>query len=539
MMARFHSFLALAMSLAGIASLSAAAVPLPPAVKPNAGSSVGSPPAPEDGGPGTPENGQTEMPAEGDQGSEAAGDSAAAPSAGSDTAAGNPTTDDTSPDDSAGADEPDESASDDHLDDLDDLDELDELEDSGGSVTIKGFLANEFRYYLPDRDGPQNDERAISELQLEFGADLGGGVRALLRPWFLVDAVDTDLLRYEPLEAYLQIDGESWDLRGGQFIESWGITDTFNPLDVLNRRDSAVDMLNATGRGELGLRARVHMSGGETIGEGTLSLYVLPYWRPTDFPTRDSRFAVAFPAPIIGPLFLDDAAATRPDLENATFTALRLEHTLNTSTVNADLQYIVARGPGRFPSIAPDFTPPFRLVPEYYGELTVGAGFRAVPGGEALAPYTIKAEVSYKHSYELDTPVTALPESYLQYVAGVDRLLPAVFSQRDQLTLTVEYMGETGADDQMSAFRPFASDVAMRIAWDAGALARTAVDVRAIVDVHEAEVIGEAIVKRQLRFLHENLHAEVGGRWIRPAGDSFWNFFPKSSSLSGKLILDF
>jgi hypothetical protein len=114
----------------------------------------------------------------------------------------------------------------DALDALDALDELDELiGETRTSQTsmlrgFKGFVSHEIRAFVQDRDKPPNDLTSISELQFEVDLRLSKYATLFFRPWFLVDALDTELIRYEPLEAYVDFSGSRWDLRIGQFIES-------------------------------------------------------------------------------------------------------------------------------------------------------------------------------------------------------------------------------------------------------------------------------------------------------------------------------
>ena len=102
-------------------------------------------------------------------------------------------------------------------------------------------------------------------------------------------------MRTDPLEIYATYRQESWDLRVGQFVENWGIADTFNPVDVLNRRDLASDFFDPIRLGELGARVRFLLDGGDVIGEPTLSAYVIPVFQEALFPTRRNRFSFAPP----------------------------------------------------------------------------------------------------------------------------------------------------------------------------------------------------------------------------------------------------
>ena len=100
---------------------------------------------------------------------------------------------------------------------------------------------------------------------------------------------------------------------------------------------------------------------------------------------------------------------------------------------------------------------------------------------------------------------------------GFDRSFAGVFSAKDDVVLTLEYAGEQGPTDVAALLRPFDSDVATRIAWSARDFSRTKLEARAVVDVTNGELIAEGSASRQLRFIHDDLKLEVGGRYLRPA----------------------
>ncbi len=439
-----------------------------------------------------------------------------------------------------------EVALDDELDSLDGLDELDALdaldEDSAGGQaswfrSFGGFLSSESRIYAKARRNGQNGENIYLELEAEIDLQPLPGLQLYVQPWFLLDALDTDLLRYEPLQAYLEYSGDSWDVRAGQFIESWGIADTFNPVDVLNRRDLATLILDPKVRGELGGRFRYHFDGGEVIGQPSLSVYLMPLYRRTPLPTHSSRYAFSQ----TGATLRRDSWQ-RPELADALFLAARLEHTLNTQLLSADVQYLFARGPDRAPTFVQglDDSGPF-FVPQSFGTMVVGGGFRAIPNLPWWSKLTFKAEVVYKAPYELDTLTAELPDSYWQYAFGFDRQISGLLADNDQLTLTVEYVGEQGASDITAQFRPFQSDIVFRGFWEAGDFARSSLEVRAIVDLETGELIFEGLARSQLRFIHDDLSLLLGAQVIdaSESQDSFFAIFPNNSNFRARLRFDF
>ena len=420
--------------------------------------------------------------------------------------------------------------------------------EAGGDETStlrswKGFIELRPRVFLQKRDeSSKKDEQLLFESEFEFDYRFRDGLSGFFRPRVFVDALDGDLKRFEPYEAYVSYERSRWDLRFGQFVENWGIVDTFNPIDVINRRDLATDFLDPDRLGELGVRYRRFFGGGDTFGEPTLSLYALPVWRETAFPTEDSRFSFDRP----GLPFVEEAGF-EPEGSDRGLYAARLQSTLNTRPANADLQLLVAHGPERGPLAVSDVAPDGsdRLIPVYFGGRTYGAGLRAVPNddvlGHFLATLTLKAEVVYKDLFRFEGAPVAAPDDYLAYVLGFDRAFYDILAAQDQLTLTVEYAGEDGADDFATVFRPFRNDVILRALWEANDFARRSLEVRGIYDFDTDETIFETVFESQLRAVHEDLKLTLRLQVFDPpdTGESLFDFFPNNTSISVGLRWDF
>lgn len=430
---------------------------------------------------------------------------------------------------------------DDFEDELDALIAGDLVEEGGsGEGPLKGFqgfVSFEPRVYLKDRGGDRNDEQFIARGELELDLRFSEAWTGYLRPRFLVDLLDGDYQRFQPFESYLTWSGETVDLRVGSIVENWGIVDTFNPVDVLNRRDFASDLLDADRLGEFGLRARVKLEGGEVLGEPTLSAYLLPVWQSTPFAPEDQRYAIA-----LGPLQLDEDAAFDPSGEDRLFGGVRAQATLSTAPFNADVQAVVSHGPGRFPAVG---LVGGALAPVYYGATVFGAGIRAVPNedvlGAALAKYTFKAEVAHNQTDTYDGAPVEAPEDWTVFVVGVDRVFDGVLDPNDSLTATVEYARENGASDAQAAFRPFRNDLILRGLWEANDFERTSLEGRVLVDLDQDETIAELAYETQLRRFHEDLKLTVRAQWFDPAGadESLFGLFPNNTSLLVGLRWDF
>lgn len=401
----------------------------------------------------------------------------------------------------------------------------------------KGFVELKPRVYLSDSDRGKNDGQLIFQSELELDFRFHEDVSAYFRPRLYLDALDGDLLRFEPLEAYVTYESDSWDLRAGQFVENWGVVDTYNPLDVINRRDFATDPLDFDRLGELGLRYRHVLEGGARIGEPTLSAYALPVFRETPFAPEDQRQSLETRT-----VPFDEDDGFEPTGAEQGLYAARYQSTLNTAAANADVQLLAARGPSHAPVAMLD--PGGTLVPAYYGATTLGAGIRAVPNedaaGDVLAALTFKAEVVYTAPYTFDDSPISTPDDYLAYVVGVDRAFNGVFSELDELTLTLEYAGETGAHDAAQLLRPFGNDLIVRGLFETNDFARQSIEVRGLFDLELDEQIYELIVERQLRSLNEDLKLIVQLQLFHTAdpGESLYGSLDDLSSIAAGLHWD-
>ncbi|MFT4840359.1 MAG: hypothetical protein ACI90M_000815, partial [Candidatus Azotimanducaceae bacterium] len=55
-------------------------------------------------------------------------------------------------------------------------------------------------------------------------------------------------------------------------------------------------------------------------------------------------------------------------------------------------------------------------------------------------------------------------------------MIPNVFTDKDQITATLEWVGETGANDSTAVFRAFDDDLVIRAFWEANDFARTSIE---------------------------------------------------------------
>lgn len=429
--------------------------------------------------------------------------------------------------------------SDDFLDDLLGDGTEDSLPDSKTVflTEFSGYVEITPRVFLNDRNDFVNDQQVLSIAELEFDLSLGNSITSYSRTGLFFDSMDNNVKRFELFEGYLSYDQEHWDLRLGQFVENWGITDTFNPIDILNRRDLSTNLLDTTRLGETGIRTRLLFEGNSLIGEPTIALYFIPWFQKTRFAPNRQRLGLGN-----NTISFEEKRGFEPKGHEEHVYALRVQSTLNTAIFNADIQLIVANGVNHSPLITPVNT--IELAPVYYGNQSIGAGFRAVPNTLGfLAGLTFKLEIVHNNPYKFNNTPIAIPASYTAYVMGFDRDIYKVLANQDQLTLTMEFASETGVRqaDKKLFTRPFSRDLITRLYWQAGDFSRSSIELRSIYDPNNNEYIIETTLSTSLLHLHDDLKLALSALYVNPSSEqkSTFNKLPDNTSVAITLRFNF
>jgi len=293
--------------------------------------------------------------------------------------------------------------------------------------TIKGHVEVGSRHFLNNRDRGLEDDNILLEGEADFTYDLNDFTRLRLRPRLAIDPLENARNRYEPYDAYIEYTTERWALPAGQLLESWAIVDTFNPADVLNRRDLERDFYDPDKLGELMLRFRYFFREGGPLRQPTLSLYLVPLHRETPLPSDRDRFRFDATGDNRGDLASD---AVVPSFDIAY--AARLSATLG----SADVFLFYFGGPGRIPAF--EISPLGEVTPIYYRVDMVGGGLQW-----AVGRWLLKLEMAYTSTRNhglLGRFARVVPDSYFQYVLGVDRTFTDVLG-KNEVTVTLEYAG--------------------------------------------------------------------------------------------------
>jgi hypothetical protein len=398
--------------------------------------------------------------------------------------------------------------------------------------TIKGQVELGYRGFLVDRGRGLDDNNVDLTGELDSTYDLTRSLRLRLHPRVALDPLEPARNRYEPYDAYVEYTADSWALLAGQLIESWSAVDMFSPADLLNRRDVERNFYDPEKLGELMARLRLSLPEGEWIRQPTVSLYALPLFRNTPLPTSHDRFRFDITGDDVGDL---SNKTVKPSFD-AGFAAR------STATIGrADLALFYYGGPGRIPSFAldPRYQAP-RLTPVYYRTDSVGATAQW-----ALGPWVLRGETVYTMTSASGLPNVfkgAVPDSYFQYVVGVDRTFTDVLG-KNEVTVTLEYSGEDNPQvTSITGLRPFKSDFFLSARWQFNDQRRTQLQAFLAADVLKSEQLW--LVDFQTT-VYGNLKLLIAGQLVNrgesnpPDHLSVFGIFPNNTNIRVALRYEF
>jgi AMIN domain-containing protein len=389
---------------------------------------------------------------------------------------------------------------------------------------LKGHVEVGYRGFLLDRGQGLTDDNVDLEGELDFIYDLSRALRLRLHPRVAIDPLEQARNRYEPYDAYLEYTAAAWSLLVGQLIESWSAVEMFSPADLLNRRDLERNFYDPEKLGELMARLRLSLPEGGGIRQPTFSLYVLPLFRRTPLPTNHDRFRFDITGDNVGDFSKN---SVEPSFDVGFGARL-------TSTIgSADLSLFYYGGPGRIPSFALDPTSLApRLMPVYYRADAVGASAQW-----ALGPWVLKGETVYTFTSGAELPRRfkgVVPDSYFQYVVGVDRTFTDVLG-KNEVTVTVEYSGEDNPRiTSITGLRPFKSDLFLGARWQFHDPRRTEVRAFLAADVLKSEQLWLADFKTTV---YGNLKLVLEGQFVNrgpskaPDHLSVFGIFPNNTNI--------
>ncbi len=392
-----------------------------------------------------------------------------------------------------------------------------------GSVSLEGVD------YLFDRNKDRRDEQAVFHLDLRLKHSLDENFSVTFRPEIYYEFTKDRILRYEPLEGYVDYESSSWDFRFGQVLESWAITDTFNPVDILNRRDLERNLLRASKLGEVMLRFRYFLPDGDSISNQTASFYVLPLFRETLFPKGDDPYSFER-----GGGRVQDRDGIAPKGVNQMGFAVRY----SASWESMDFFLLGYHGVTRYPIFQ------FERVrgglffrPVYYLVDKAGGGFQWAMGDWLMKLELVRTWPNGKHLGSSLSQETRIPEPFTQYVVGFDHSFYDLGLDNSTLTWTLEYSGEDKSTNTPGESRPFKSDFFTQFRYEFGNISQMVLSLNLAYDIMIGESITDLIFEWKPSRDFENLKLIFQAEYQKAARNeenSFLRFFPNNSFVSMK-----
>ncbi len=180
---------------------------------------------------------------------------------------------------------------------------------------LSGYFGGEARYFFNEPlSSEQSEHNAAITANVEYFHDFDGGDQRIAVTGFArVDSEDSERSHADLRELYWWKNFGGFEIYAGIRKVFWGVTESIHLVDVLNQTDN---LENIDGEDKLG-QPMIELVTAQDWG--TVSAYILPYFRERQFLGKDSRLRP-------GIRILDDAQYQSSDEEQHVDFALRWSH---------------------------------------------------------------------------------------------------------------------------------------------------------------------------------------------------------------------
>lgn len=355
--------------------------------------------------------------------------------------------------------------------------------------------------YLVHRSTHGINDSETFEGDFKFTYDDEKNFRTVLHPRIRVDFLDFSRNRYLPNESHLVFYTPRLEVKAGLDVVSWGVSNSFNPTDLINRRDFEYNFYDPEKMGELLVSLKSTFPRVGPVDELTAHFLLLPLFQKAPLPELDTRFPIRGDANGV-PFTVTDQQES-PDYPEAVGAALHLKGTLK----GADMALFYYHGPERDPGyrLIIDSSGTLRLEPFYYSIDAVGGNFE-VPFKNLL--FHLEAVVKSTASndpkpHEVAFEETeAIPTSYATFIPGLDYTLTGGLGG-GEIEVTMEYLIDTDQGENLRNFRPFQNDLFVGSRWRFNDRRDSKIEAGVIKDLTNREAVflfeGSTKIYRELR----------------------------------------
>lgn len=400
-------------------------------------------------------------------------------------------------------------------------------------------IAFENLNFIFERDDFEINDQETLEAFFELTYDNEEFLYAKIKPRFRFDFLDHSRNRYLPNESYLQYYSEHVEITGGFQLISWGVSNSYNPSDVINRRDFEDNFYDPEKMGEMILSAKGIIDTAGPFEELTFQALVLPFFQKAPLPQLDTRFPLEGRTLFI-PFSVTDEQDT-PSYLASVGTGMRVSATVGA----ADMALSYYHGPSKNPaySLKIDQTGRLKIKPFYYTIDSIAFNVEAAVKDFVLhleaAGHITSANDKREHALSVPGLLEddAVPNSWGEIVPGFDYTFYN-FAGKGSLRLSFEYLFSTERTVDLENFRPFQNDLFFGFQYDFNNTKGTRIEFGVIKDLGNKEAI---LISEISSRIYKGLKLAVGGVFTHRDGNlnSPLSFFENNSFFRTRLSYNF
>lgn len=265
----------------------------------------------------------------------------------------------------------------------------------------RGSVSFESTYFPESSVGTDNFNFSTSVGgEVELTKDLADNVRFTFQPFFRIDQRDEERSRLDARELFLTTGGDTWEFNAGLATVFWGVTESHNPVDIINQTDSIEDFDNDEKLGQLMLNLRWFSDFGD------FDLYLMPQFEERTFTGPDGR-------PFLG-VDVDPALTTFESSQGSNNIDVALRWIRSFDVWDIGLHYF--DGTRRDPTLIPTLSgTTLALAPRYSLIQQFGLDAQGLYGDLA-----VKTEVIHQDGNEID--------AHFESVSGIEYTLVGFLS---------------------------------------------------------------------------------------------------------------
>lgn len=149
---------------------------------------------------------------------------------------------------------------------------------------MRGNLSAQVSYFSADTDRPNSWQLGGSiAADIELYKQIADNVSLTIRPFFRIDQHDEERSHADFREFILTTNGDNWEFSGGLGQVFWGVTESRNPVDVINQIDNLENIDGSSKLGQLMLSFKWFADAGD------FEIFALPHFRTRKFAGKDGR----------------------------------------------------------------------------------------------------------------------------------------------------------------------------------------------------------------------------------------------------------